>query len=39
MMANMDLTLQKQEEERQKDRELIQQQTKYMRSLGITLGS
>jgi hypothetical protein len=37
MMANMDLKMQKQEEGRQKDRELIQQQTQYMRSLGISL--
>ena len=37
MMANMDLKMQKQEEDRQKDRELIQQQTQYMRSLGISL--
>jgi hypothetical protein len=37
MMANMDLKMQKQEEDRQHDRELIQQQTQYMRSLGISL--
>ncbi|CCV02164.1 hypothetical protein IIV25_146L [Invertebrate iridovirus 25] len=37
MMANMDLTLQKQEEERQKDREIMLRQEQYMRSLGISL--
>ena len=41
MMSDMRLDMKKQEEhreiERQKDRELIQQQTSYMRSLGISL--
>ncbi|CCV02313.1 hypothetical protein IIV30_118R [Invertebrate iridescent virus 30] len=37
MMANMDLKMQKQEEEREQDRNLIKQQTQYLKSLGITL--
>ncbi|CCV01961.1 hypothetical protein IIV22A_117R [Invertebrate iridescent virus 22] len=37
MMANMDLKMQKQEEERKQDRNLIKQQTQYLKSLGITL--
>jgi hypothetical protein len=37
MMADMKLQQQNRELERQKDRELIQQQTQYMRSLGISL--
>jgi len=37
MMARMDLTMKKQEEDREKDRQIMLQQTQYMRSLGISL--
>jgi hypothetical protein len=37
MMARMDLKLETQEEERKKDREIMERQTQYMRSMGISL--
>jgi hypothetical protein len=37
MMARMDLTMKKQEEDREKDRQIMLRQEQYMRSLGISL--
>jgi hypothetical protein len=37
MMARMDLTMKKQEKDREKDRQIMLRQEQYMRSLGISL--
>jgi transcriptional regulator with XRE-family HTH domain len=37
MMSRMDLTMKKQEEDREKDRQIMLRQEQYMRSLGISL--